>query len=180
MDYVIGYRYWWLRYINERFELVSIFNGEAWPYLKPLEAKCSKNPNHSNTSILPLKYCCCGIYAYKNYNRCVSGLSGSVKLWGRIVEHEDGYRAQYAYPSFINPQFSCIGCGSKLGDISHLKFYRSFNSDPSKSGILYCNGCECIVKSLLPDISRATILKFRIVDILNELSKLYNIPILLK
>ena len=50
----------------------------------------------------------CGIYGYKQSEslmRYLKGqlvfkpiLVGQVALWGRIVEHKHGYRAQYAYP----------------------------------------------------------------------------------
>jgi hypothetical protein len=51
-------------------------------------------------------HCSCGIYAMKNEERLVEWwwlcepavCYGIVRLWGRIIEHEDGYRAEYAYP----------------------------------------------------------------------------------
>jgi len=46
--------------------------------------------------------CWCGIYACKHWEHqdvdSRYGLVGIVALWGRVFEHEDGYRAQYAYP----------------------------------------------------------------------------------
>jgi hypothetical protein len=52
----------------------------------------------------PYSGCTCGHYAYKRMESlahltpaesCVDGL---VALWGKIIEHELGYRAEYAYP----------------------------------------------------------------------------------
>src|SRR5262249_35310810 len=58
----------------------------------------------------------CGIYAYKEKPRLLreirniySGLRlvannryvpiyGEINLWGKVIEHEDGYRAQFGYP----------------------------------------------------------------------------------
>jgi hypothetical protein len=50
----------------------------------------------------------CGIYAYKEKPRLlreirnsISGLRlvyGEINLWGKVIEHEDGYRAQFGYP----------------------------------------------------------------------------------
>jgi hypothetical protein len=55
--------------------------------------------------------CTCGIYAAKSlehlrkngYDRC--GIYGEVCLWGTVVEHERGWRAQLAYPKnlFLSP-----------------------------------------------------------------------------
>jgi hypothetical protein len=45
--------------------------------------------------------CQCGFYATKEPDEhwaTYSAAYGKVALWGRIVEHERGYRAQYAYP----------------------------------------------------------------------------------
>jgi len=48
--------------------------------------------------------CTCGIYAVKTFHHFRSagydkyGIYGEVYLWGTVVEHELGYRAQFAYP----------------------------------------------------------------------------------
>jgi hypothetical protein len=53
----------------------------------------------------PGKTCTCGIYAHKDPDRAIEYASeagrsawGAVALWGTVVEHHDGYRAEYAYP----------------------------------------------------------------------------------
>jgi hypothetical protein len=60
----------------------------------------------------------CGLYAYRERERALEHLQaflgfeesragvagwalGYVSLWGRVIEHEDGWRAQYAYPFAI-------------------------------------------------------------------------------
>jgi len=60
--------------------------------------------------------CSCGMYAFKNptdaftylsgvrdrlMGMCVDTALGSVSLWGKVVECERGYRAQYAYPRHL-------------------------------------------------------------------------------
>jgi len=40
----------------------------------------------------------CGLYALKGAPPTPATISGEVALWGRIWEHQNGYRAQYAYP----------------------------------------------------------------------------------
>jgi hypothetical protein len=51
-----------------------------------------------------------GVYAFKNERTCLAYITpsvgsdmgdfviGQVSLWGRVIEHQGGYRAQYAYP----------------------------------------------------------------------------------
>lgn len=58
----------------------------------------------------PAQGCDCGIYALKDF--CGVGLVfGQVSLWGRVIEGERGYRAQYAYPKRLwvtQPSFKAI------------------------------------------------------------------------
>jgi len=107
-DYVfpiVGQRAWgW-----EDSKLTSL-NGEPWSAGLPLVAKCrylSNSPRGSEVGVArhepPQIGCTCGIYAIKKDERCYSafGISGEVYLWGTIVEHEFGWRAQYAYPKTL-------------------------------------------------------------------------------
>ena len=50
-----------------------------------------------------------GIYAYKDATALLGfgNVQGEVWLWGRVEEHEHGYRAEYAYPT--------NGCGQPRG-----------------------------------------------------------------
>ncbi len=113
---IIGYRAWqW-----DRAGLHSL-NGERWCPSKPLEATCRvcdfavwrrghKAGQHSHSA--PQLDCTCGIYASKSlehlrrpgYERLL--IYGQVLLWGVVVEHQYGWRAQYAYPQtfFLHPE----------------------------------------------------------------------------
>ena len=55
----------------------------------------------------------CGINAYKlainDFHIYKNTLFGIVNLWGRVTEHEYGYRAEYAYPSEIYGSY-CFMC----------------------------------------------------------------------
>jgi hypothetical protein len=51
-----------------------------------------------------------GVYAWKNVNDCylhrktlehMPLVHGTVNLWGRVIEHEKGFRAQFAYPKTL-------------------------------------------------------------------------------
>lgn len=61
----------------------------------------------------PVADCSCGVYAYTTmaaakaeceslqWGTAIEVAYGTVKLWGRILEHEGGYRAEYAYPGAL-------------------------------------------------------------------------------
>lgn len=52
--------------------------------------------------VSPHEDCSCGIYAAANLTLCPPGdVYGKVKLWGKVVPGEQGWRAQYAYPSLL-------------------------------------------------------------------------------
>jgi hypothetical protein len=64
---------------------------------------------------------------------------GKVELWGEVVEHGKGYRAEYAYP---------------LGFYGCLKGTRSSRNDhPSLEELNHMFGLPCPKKHLLPDLS---------------------------
>jgi len=100
-DYVapiVGYRIWqW----DAPF-LKSLSNGEPWFPGKPMTAKCCAGLAHEQP---PQERCTCGIYAAREtldqLARRMRCIHGEVYLWGRVVEHTDGWRAQYAYPKTL-------------------------------------------------------------------------------
>lgn len=96
---IVGYRVWqWTA-----FGLTSL-NGELWSPNQNLKAKCRKLPD-GHTS--PQGNCSCGIYAAKSLDQLREigfadlGVCGEVYLWGTVVEHEFGWRAQFAYPKTL-------------------------------------------------------------------------------
>lgn len=66
-------------------------------------------PCHHDPAVLPGEYCSCGIYAFKTkqdaqwwmQERNKRFVYGEVFLWGRVIECDSGYRAQYAYPKSV-------------------------------------------------------------------------------
>ena len=111
---IIGFRSWqW-----DRAGIRSL-NGKRWQPGTPLEAGCTvcdfavgrRGPKAGQRShSAPQLDCTCGIYANKrlehlrrpSYERLI--IHGEVLLWGMVVEHQYGWRAQYAYPkSFLLP-----------------------------------------------------------------------------
>ena len=93
-----GYRGWDIDYWPDKPPMLTSMFGSPWPY-GIIEASC----NHSTDHKAPLKDCTCGIYATKIYkdNTTMFAYSsfcieGYVELFGHVIEHEKGYRAQYA------------------------------------------------------------------------------------
>jgi hypothetical protein len=100
---IVGWRRWSVTMFGET--LLSN-NGTPWePFLK-LGAICLGGVRCKGV------VCECGIYAYKTRQQAekldnapekVTHLWGEVSLWGRVIEHSKGYRAQFAYPkAFVN------------------------------------------------------------------------------
>jgi preprotein translocase subunit YajC len=108
---VVGYRVW-------QWDAVGLksLNGELWVPSQPLSAICRADRSGSiaglsksthNAAELPFFKCTCGVYAAKTtehlrqcgYTRF--GVHGEVYLWGTVVEHERGWRAQFAYPKAL-------------------------------------------------------------------------------
>ena len=109
-DYItpfVGYRSWAV--VNGKY-LFAAVSGWEWKPEVPMTSNVSLQmwgasfssdilkryadtyiPNMSNG---------CGIYAWKAPINMLQydGLRGEVWLWGVVVEHEKGYRAQYGYP----------------------------------------------------------------------------------
>ena len=122
-DYVhvlTGWRAWRVRYTNEGRRLQALGQDHVWEPKKQIAAECAKSgsvsiffgppPFQERTCqhAAPAFNCECGIWAFKDLDRLVKAVEdrnnkievlGSVSLWGRVIETENGYRAQYAYPS---------------------------------------------------------------------------------
>jgi hypothetical protein len=120
-DYIepfLGWRIWRLQATDDGHRLTSWVQDATWEPGRALEASC-QSPKHSE-----VKHECpcgpgehpmeCGIYSVTNIEVLRDYLSypawikpafpraivfGLAKSWGRVVEYEHGYRAQYSYPS---------------------------------------------------------------------------------
>lgn len=108
---ILGYRVW-------QWGLTGLksLNEESWYAGRALTASCRLATQgrslgrvaESQGHKAPHQRCTCGVYAAKSlahlsrsgYDRY--GIVGDVYLWGSVVEHEMGWRAQYAYPRSLN------------------------------------------------------------------------------
>ncbi len=101
---VAGWRAWALaRTRDGRPELRPIiYAGERWPAGTVARAECP--PHASSGHHAPEADCSCGLYAVDGLDRlpAVTGrdvtVIGSVSMWGTLIEHESGLRAELAYP----------------------------------------------------------------------------------
>jgi hypothetical protein len=98
---IVGWRRW--NFMYPHF-LANLGNDTIYVPREKIEARCEQE-DHSEQQA-PHLTCMCGIYAYKEKPRLLgeirniySGLVyGEINLWGKVIEHEDGYRAQFGYP----------------------------------------------------------------------------------
>ena len=110
---IVGWRQW--NFMYPHF-LANLGNDTIYVPREKIEARCEQSStigtvvlrkDHSEQQA-PHLTCMCGIYAYKEKPRLLreirniySGLRlvyGEINLWGKVIEHEDGYRAQFGYP----------------------------------------------------------------------------------
>ena len=97
---IVGCRVWrW-----DETGLKSV-NSIPWQPGRALAATCAQPSTHES----PQGDCRCGVYAAKTfdglrrmrYTESERWIRGEVFMWGRMVEHEDGWRAQFAYPKSL-------------------------------------------------------------------------------
>ena len=131
---ITAWRGWGNPHLKGR--LVSSYRT-IWEPHQRLEAKHRKSPISLETVACPGCPCDswdalhygCGIYGIKTRelfeavirNGMEPSVIGQVYLWGRVIEHERGYRAQYAYPK-------CLvwteerGLGQQLADVYGIPY----------------------------------------------------------
>jgi hypothetical protein len=108
---IVGYRVW--QWDNDGLHSL---NGEPWFPNRPLVASCrafasrtiaGRNVAAHSANPAPQENCSCGVYAAKTLEHLRGtqywqyGIHGEINLWGTIVEHERGWRAQFAYPKSL-------------------------------------------------------------------------------
>jgi hypothetical protein len=116
---LLGWRLWRL---SERpggtVALVSVVRRVEWPTRRELDATClgpqwTWRPRRRREHRAPEQRCRCGIYAAAGVEQALTYLEvcrgvarrrppaalGVVKLWGRVLECERGWRGTHAYPA---------------------------------------------------------------------------------
>jgi hypothetical protein len=126
IDPIVGWRAWHLRRTAEGPALVAATTGRGtWPARRAFDARCRPNrrsvagapdpsPHRS-----PVLGCTCGIYASDTLGSLIVPgrpfppvpVLGTVSLWGRVIEHRAGWRAEFAYPDRL--RLVCVACLSR-------------------------------------------------------------------
>jgi hypothetical protein len=98
---IVGWRAWAIRGTTDGTEvrlLPLAAGGAAWTPRVPAVAVCVKRRHHR----VPALDCRCGIHATHDPHVLRRtrdpAVLGRVALWGRVIEHELGYRAEFGYP----------------------------------------------------------------------------------
>jgi len=87
-----------------------LFTGTTvlWTPGRPYTAQCTAGRGHKDPP--PAPGCSCGVYSYKTLRDLVHYTEngymyggthlvlGQLWLWGIVIQHQLGYRAEYAYP----------------------------------------------------------------------------------
>ncbi len=95
-----------------------------WEPGVPIHATCSGahereymiyNPELAAFHRSPEPGCTCGVHAMKDPRRLrrsrpgkSAGVIGTVAMWGRVIEHTKGWRAEFAYPARL--RLICVWC----------------------------------------------------------------------
>jgi hypothetical protein len=98
---IIGWRTWTLAgsRAGGAVRLLPIAGTEKpWPPMASVRAECARGRGHD----VPGPACTCGIHATHTTDPLRRtrdpAVLGTVALWGRVLEHELGYRAELGYP----------------------------------------------------------------------------------
>jgi hypothetical protein len=130
---VVAHRVWLLG----PYGLLSL-NGQTWPPNQRLQADCKRSFNRHTP---PHGDCSCGIYAAKSFDQlrrigyAELGVWGEVYLWGTVVEHQLGWRAQFAYPKtlVVGPENLLLGRlverDLRIEELEFLKILTGYDAD---------------------------------------------------
>jgi hypothetical protein len=115
LEPALGWRAWRMERRDDGLRLISLTRNDAWPAQRAMDARCDLAAH----DLAPGLECSCGLYAALEpedlaqagvgaYNASVVG---PVEMWGRVIEHEFGARAQHAYPARLR-----LVCGPCLAE----------------------------------------------------------------
>jgi hypothetical protein len=149
-DYIsplVAYRVW--QWDNTGLKSLC---GEPWHPAQPLAARCrvysagtivGRAEAVHDAHDAPQANCTCGVYASKSLEHLRTtgyaryGIHGEVNLWGTVVEHEQGWRAQLAYPRnlFLPPNALPFTLAEIQSRLNTLTTYRIdiFVADPKRN-----------------------------------------------
>lgn len=141
-----GYRAWYVG--GSTGLLTGQAHTELWSPYQPFRAACYSGDTDShlekNGDYIPAPAigCTCGVYSYKTMAQLTVRMNaiheqtyglaplmvwGEVYLWGTIVEHDKGYRSEFAYPADLTTTKREL-----CAKVSRLYGVRCLYADPPK------------------------------------------------
>ena len=122
LNYILARKYWFLyKKGKDEYYLTGLAYKDPWPFRKEMTGRhIITDPINPQPTFYLHDFqisCSCGIHAFKmNYHPNdyldINAIIGIVALWGRVIEHENGYRAEFAYPQELS-YFLCANCYHK-------------------------------------------------------------------
>lgn len=120
---LIGWRLWKIvEPIRRQYRLGSVTLNEQWEPFEALESVHREWISWGDENGVPEQHSptvcdICGVYAYRSEENARANMEklprpcmvGTVYLWGEVVIHERGYRAQFAYPKEFLYAQDCDG-----------------------------------------------------------------------
>ncbi|HZD18912.1 MAG TPA: hypothetical protein VE669_12295 [Actinomycetota bacterium] len=119
---ILGWRAWRLHRIGPDLRIVPTTPRPPWEPRVAIRASCTGahtrlylvfNPELAPQHRSPMPGCTCGIHAIKDPARLTrsgrtAAVVGRIAMWGRVIEHTRGWRAELAYPSRL--RLVCSWC----------------------------------------------------------------------
>ena len=125
---IVAWRAWALTGHRDGTELLLrpvAKRARTWRPREVVEASCRTSRWHE----APDPACTCGLHGTHGIEvlrktKCPAVL-GRVALWGRVIEHEQGYRAQFAYPQRLRLicQFCFWMTGARRAAPAHIGWF---------------------------------------------------------
>ncbi len=111
---ILAWRTWALTIRGSDLSLEPVAGrGRAWPARKPMRSHCRYSRLHTSPNL----HCSCGLHGARDLDLLrktrTPGVLGRVALWGRVIEHELGFRASLGYPQRL--RLVCQFCFQILG-----------------------------------------------------------------
>lgn len=96
---ILAWRSWALTIHGGGLSLEPVAgHGRAWPARKTMRSHCRYSRLHASPNL----ECSCGLHGTHGLDILrktrTPGVLGRVALWGRVIEHELGFRASLGYP----------------------------------------------------------------------------------
>jgi hypothetical protein len=118
LEPVLGWRVWRLTRSRHGLRLQALATPDTWPPNEAEAARCfvSDHPG------APLVECTCGYHAASSVDALMGAgmlgrgvaVLGAIAMWGTVIEHAHGARAEFAYPARL--RLVCAPC-LRMGSI---------------------------------------------------------------